>query len=60
MFIYKRGDGREQLFIIMVDQNLDRATINYRWRSKKLPFGIQALLIKILACNGWIMYQVFG
>jgi hypothetical protein len=32
----------------MVDQNLDWATVNYRWRSKKLPFGIQALLIKIL------------
>lgn len=28
MLIYKRGDGREQLFIIMVDQNLDRATVN--------------------------------
>jgi len=27
MFIYKRCDGREQLFIIMVDQNLDRATV---------------------------------
>lgn len=34
MFIYRRGDGHEQLFIIMVDQNLDRATV-------KLPLALK-------------------
>ncbi len=38
MFIYKRGDGREQLFIIMVDQNLDRATV-------KLPLALKEAAI---------------
>ena len=30
MVAYERGDGNAQLFIVMVDQNLDRATINLR------------------------------
>lgn len=30
MIAYERGDGNERLFIIMVDQNLDRATVNLR------------------------------
>lgn len=38
MFVYKRGDGREQLFIIMVDQNLDRATV-------KLPLALKEAVV---------------
>ena len=30
MIAYERGDGNERLFIVMVDQNLDRATVNLR------------------------------
>ena len=38
MFVYKRGDGLEQLFIIMIDQNLDRATV-------KLPPALKVAVI---------------
>lgn len=34
MFVYKRGDGLEQLFILMIDQNIDRATV-------KLPVALK-------------------
>jgi len=34
MFVYKRGDGIEQWFILMIDQNIDRATV-------KLPVGLK-------------------
>ena len=34
MFVYKRGDGLEQFFILMADQNIDRATT-------KLPVALQ-------------------
>jgi len=34
VFVYKRGDGLEQLFVLMIDQNIDRATV-------KLPSALK-------------------
>ncbi len=46
MFIYKRGDGRERLFIIMVDQNLDRATVKIAPALKEAAVWYTATLNK--------------